>query len=191
MVPPTVGTNQGGYEIYTVLGEAFGSGLPLGYLFVKNIGKPAVHSKQKVLEQFLTHFRDKYQLKVNFTHTDKDASEIGACRCIYPDAKEQLCFWHSLDAVKTRLRILRRQPAHYDVKAATDAFNFIEPTFLPVKQQPVSQPVCCLFRLDCFIVYPHPLLGLCRSGPPCASHTGETPPQRRVSGRLPCRRCRH
>ncbi|KDQ14257.1 hypothetical protein BOTBODRAFT_110345 [Botryobasidium botryosum FD-172 SS1] len=135
------GTNKGGYEIFSLLGEAYGSGMPLGYLLVKSIGKAAPNSKQHLLEQFLRHFRDEYKLTVNFTLSDKDFAEIGACRSVFPRAKHQLCFWHCLRAVKRRLSILRRQPAHYDWQEAVSEFTLIEPTFLPKAQRSSSTHV--------------------------------------------------
>ncbi|KIO23612.1 hypothetical protein M407DRAFT_47609, partial [Tulasnella calospora MUT 4182] len=134
------GTNHAGYEVFTILGEAYGSGLPLGYLLLKAIGDLAEGSKRRVLEEFLKHFRDRWRLVVKVTLSDKDWSEIGACQRIFPDAKHQLCFWHCLRAVRKRLAILHRQPGPYNVAEAVMEFPFIDPTFLPLAQQPTSTP---------------------------------------------------
>ncbi|KAG8894884.1 hypothetical protein FRB99_000926 [Tulasnella sp. 403] len=131
-------TNQGGYEVFALLGEAYGSGLPLGYLFVKKTGDPAPNAKTNILEQFLQHFRDKWNLQLKFTLSDKDPSEISAFRAMWPKAKHQLCFWHCLRSMKTRLSVLKRQPAHYNVVDAVQEFSFIDKTFLPLTQQPKS-----------------------------------------------------
>ncbi|KAG8900028.1 hypothetical protein FRB99_006294 [Tulasnella sp. 403] len=88
-------TNQGGYEVFALLGEAYGSGLPLGYLFVKKTGDPAPNAKTNILEQFLRHFQDKWNLQLKFTLSNKDPSEISAFCTMWPKAKHQLCFWHS------------------------------------------------------------------------------------------------
>ncbi|KDQ08348.1 hypothetical protein BOTBODRAFT_166049 [Botryobasidium botryosum FD-172 SS1] len=135
------GTNRGGYEIFALLGEAYGSGLPLGYLLVKTVDKAVPNSKKRVLEQFLAHFRDEHELNVKFTLSDKDFAEIGACRTVFPKAKHQLCFWHCLKAIKKRLSILRRQPAHYNWVQAKQEFGFIDQQFVPVAQRPDSAPV--------------------------------------------------
>ncbi|KDQ05941.1 hypothetical protein BOTBODRAFT_624227, partial [Botryobasidium botryosum FD-172 SS1] len=135
------GTNRGGYEIFALLGEAYGSGLPLGHLLTKTVDKAAPNSKKRVLEQFLAHFRDKHRLKVKFTLSDKDFAEIGACHTVFPRAKHQLCFWHCLKAIKTRLSILRRQPAHYNSAQAKQEFDFIDQQFVPLAQQSDSAPV--------------------------------------------------
>lgn len=140
MIDAPGGTNRAGYEIFAVLGEAYGSGLPLGYLLVKATGDPAEGSKRQVIEAFLEHFRDRWKLVVKVTLSDKDWSEIGACQRIFPEAKHQLCFWHCLRAVKKRLAILRRQPGPYNVAEAAAEFSFIDPAFLPLAQQPTSAP---------------------------------------------------
>lgn len=66
--------------------------------------------------------------------TDKDTSKINAFQEVYPEAKHQLCFWHCLHAIRTRLAILRRRPKHYDVKEAMKEFDFIDETFVPLAQ---------------------------------------------------------
>ncbi|KAG8990423.1 hypothetical protein FRB90_001762 [Tulasnella sp. 427] len=134
------GTNHTGYEVYALLGEAYGSGLPIGYLFLKATGESAPHSKQNVLEAFLLHFREKKSIKPIVTLSDKDWTEINAFRTIFPDAKHQLCLWHCIKAVKSRLAILWRQPAHYSAEEAKAEFAFIDRNFLPLAQQPVTLP---------------------------------------------------
>lgn len=97
-----------------------------------------------MLVAFLKYFRDKGLNRIEFTLSDKDWSEIGALQHVFPEAKHQLCFWHCLRAVKTRLSTLRRQPAHYDVEAVINEFpgpDCIDRHFLPLAQQPVSAPV--------------------------------------------------
>jgi hypothetical protein len=66
--------------------------------------------------------------------TDKDWSEINSFLATLPDAKHQLCYWHAIRAVKTRLAILQRAPAPYNVKAAKAEFNWIDESFVPVNQ---------------------------------------------------------
>ncbi|KAG8942368.1 hypothetical protein FRC03_003274 [Tulasnella sp. 419] len=134
------GTNRAGCELFTLLGEAYGSGLPLGYIFIKSTGEGEENAKRGILEQFLKYFRDEWKLEVKFTLSDKDKSEIGACCCVFPEGKHQLCFWHCLRAIKTRLSILRRQPAYYNITQATQEFDFIEHDFLPLAQQSINAP---------------------------------------------------
>ncbi|KAG8898534.1 hypothetical protein FRB99_007378 [Tulasnella sp. 403] len=131
-------TNQSGYEVFALLGEAYGSGLPLGYLFMKKTGDPAPNAKTNILEQFLQHFQDKWNLQLKFTLSNKDPSEISAFRAMWPKAKHQLCFWHCLRSMKTQLSVLKLQPAHYNIVDAIQEFSFIDKMFLPLTQQPKS-----------------------------------------------------
>ncbi|RDX40007.1 hypothetical protein OH76DRAFT_1366849 [Lentinus brumalis] len=127
-------TNGSGFELYALLGEVYGSGIPLGYLLLRS--SAGVKGGK---EQFLTHFlgaiRDKWNIQAHFTLTDKDWSEINACRASYPDAKHQLCYWHCLRAIKTRLSILRRTPAFYNSTEAHAEFSWIDEAFVPVQQR--------------------------------------------------------
>ncbi|KAJ7212431.1 hypothetical protein C8J57DRAFT_1539110 [Mycena rebaudengoi] len=70
----------------------------------------------------------------------RDWSEINAFLAKYPNAKHQLCFWHALRAIKTRLAILRRVPAHYAVESAHAEFNWIDEKFVPVSQSQEVAP---------------------------------------------------
>ncbi|EJD54251.1 hypothetical protein AURDEDRAFT_156030 [Auricularia subglabra TFB-10046 SS5] len=107
-------TNSRRFELYALLGEAYGSALPLGFLLLSNNGG-AAGGTQRCLEKFIAHFTEKLD-NIIFTHTDKNLPEINAFRA------------------KVRLAILRRQPAFYNVKAACAEFSWIDPTFLPLAQ---------------------------------------------------------
>ena len=126
----------GNWELFVLLGEARGSGLALGWCFVRSKGRnPETGSKEAILTAWLTHFRDKWNIKAKVTHSDKDHSEINAFACVFPEAKHQLCYWHVLRAIKKRLSILHCQPVHYDSKGAVKSFPFISPNFLPITQR--------------------------------------------------------
>jgi hypothetical protein len=89
-----------------------------------------------------------------FTLTDKDWSEINAFMAQYPEAKHQLCFWHALRAIKTRLAILRRAPAPYNVKLAHSEFDWIDQSFVPINQAQERVPVSfILFIFQSVIFY--------------------------------------
>ena len=128
-------TNGSNFELFALLGEAYGSGLPLGYLLVRSPGSTEGGEKQAILEQFLKHMVTKYNLRISTTLSDKDWSEINACRSTCNLSNHQLCYWHCLRAVKKRLATLRRQPAFYDVEEARQEFPWIDETFLPMKQR--------------------------------------------------------
>ncbi|KLO05591.1 hypothetical protein SCHPADRAFT_988086, partial [Schizopora paradoxa] len=122
-------TNGSSYELFALLGETYGKGLPLAYLLVKSDGTGPAGAKERLLTQFLKHVKCNWHLRVSVTLTDKDASEIAACRCVFPEATHRLCFWHALRAFKTRLSILRRAPAFYDVDNAVAEFPWIDAAF--------------------------------------------------------------
>jgi hypothetical protein len=107
---------------------------------VKSTAASPVGAKCRILSCFLRYFQDRWNLNVKVSLSDKDWSEINACRQVFPNAKHQLCFWHCLQAIKKRLAILRRQPGPYNVNEAMATFSFINSTFLPLAQQPLSAP---------------------------------------------------
>src|SRR5207248_1250035 len=86
----TYGTNSAGIDLFTVLAEVDGTGIPLAYCFaeilVSEDGK-----KQKdpgattcLLTQFLKPLKTS-GFRLTFFRSDKDFSEIGAIKQIWPD----------------------------------------------------------------------------------------------------------
>lgn len=128
-----------------MLGEIYGSGAPLGYLLVQSSPESAPGGKEQFLRQLLEHFKTVWKVRAIATLSDKDWSEINAFLAKYPEAKHQLCFWHALRAVKTRLSILRRVPAHYAVDMAHAEYNWIDKTFVPISQSQEAEPVRFVF----------------------------------------------
>ena len=120
-----------------MLGEARGAGILLGWCFIraKAGSKDTQNGKQKILTEFLQHFRDEWEIRPLVTLSDKDFSEINAYSNVFPSAKHQLCFWHCIRAVKKRLAVTRRQPGFYNVGQAQAEFPFIHPHFLPLTQR--------------------------------------------------------
>ena len=70
------------------------------------------------------------------TLSDKDWSEINAMQDVWPKAKHQLCFWHTLQALKRRLANSRTLPAIYNSEEAHSKFPFIRTSFVPIYQLP-------------------------------------------------------
>ena len=103
IIPPTTGN----WELFALLGEAHGAGIPLGWCFVHSKGPKGSQDggKQKVLIDFLQHFHDEWGIQPLVTLSDKDFSEINAYSNVFPSAKHQLCFWHCLHAVKKCLAV--------------------------------------------------------------------------------------
>lgn len=93
------------------------------------------------MKDLLDHFNKTWQLRAIITLTDKDMAEINAFLAKFPEAKHQLCFWHALRAIKKRLAILRRMPAHYDAALAHAEFDWIDTKFVPIGQSQEVGPV--------------------------------------------------
>ncbi|TFK47321.1 hypothetical protein OE88DRAFT_1636709 [Heliocybe sulcata] len=124
----TFKTNAAGYELFAIIAEAHGQSLALGLLFTKGIGESEAGSKEKILVEVLTWYKQ-HAPNVKFTLSDKD-TEINACRTVMPKAKHQLCYWHALKYVRERLS-KNKPPAAYDPRKAHGVFGFIDPTWAP------------------------------------------------------------
>ncbi|KAI9806204.1 MAG: hypothetical protein M1825_006319 [Sarcosagium campestre] len=105
----TYGTNNAGMELFAVLAELDGTGVPLAYLFLE---KPSLEDGSKksdpgavigVLCQFLTPLKDA-GFDPKFFGCDKDTSEIAAAKLVWPTATIQLCFWHAKRAIRKKLK---------------------------------------------------------------------------------------
>ena len=97
--------NGARFEVFALLGEIYGSGLPLGYLLIQsNIRE--LGAKEQFINRFISYIHDHWDLQIIFTLMDKDWSEINSFLATIPDAKHQLCYWHAIQAVKSRLSIL-------------------------------------------------------------------------------------
>ncbi|KAJ7756443.1 hypothetical protein DFH07DRAFT_742593 [Mycena maculata] len=130
----TFNTNKSGFECFALLGEVFGSGLPVGFLLIKT-NNPDPNQKEQYIRSVIRHFVDNWNLRVRQCLTDKEITEINALLGELPeDVKYQVCFWHSIRIVKGRLCVLARRPAHYDVKEAFSEFDWIDRDFVPIAQ---------------------------------------------------------
>ena len=106
----------------------------MGYLLIQSGKDGAAGAKERFIKKLLEHFHKVWKIRPIITLTDEDISEINAFAAEFPSAKHQLCFWHCLRAIKTRLSILRRPPKFYDVKEAVGEFDWIDPDFVPAQQ---------------------------------------------------------
>jgi hypothetical protein len=94
----------------------------------------------------LEHIKNKWKVKPIITLTDKDWSEINALQAVFASSKLQLCYWHALRAVKTRLSILKRRPLFYDVDEAQAEFgDAIDKGFVPAAQLEPGTRVVSLY----------------------------------------------
>ncbi len=113
----------------------------MGYLLIQT-DESNPGAKERYLTAFLNHFKEVWNVNAKVTLTDKDITEIKTFLTVYPDAKYQLCYWHALKAVRTRLSILRRKPKYYNVDEAHKEFEFIDKSFVPRYQSLELNPVC-------------------------------------------------
>lgn len=105
----TSGTNNAGMNLFAVLAEVDGIGVPIAYCFVDVIASndgvkradpgALIH----ILEQFLQRVRQAC-FNPTFFGTDKDASEIAAVKLVWPETTLQLCYWHAKRAINTKLK---------------------------------------------------------------------------------------
>ena len=96
-------------DLFVVLSELEGTGVPLSYLLVGiNAGDEPSKAANSgamtcMLQQFLPPLKMK-GLNPSFFGCDKDRSEIVAIRHTWPNTTIQLCYLHAKRAVRNRLR---------------------------------------------------------------------------------------
>lgn len=129
----TFGTNNSGMDLFAVLAEVEGIGIPLAYCFV---GKaPSVDGSNQsnpgaltfLLEEFLRHLQQA-GFSPTFFGVDKDLAEIAAVRSVWPDTTLQLCLWHAMRAIRAKLKDASpsRAQAQYFPEVALDIVPGLE-----------------------------------------------------------------
>ncbi|THC98128.1 hypothetical protein EYZ11_002416 [Aspergillus tanneri] len=111
----TFGTNSGGMDLFAVLAEVEGTGVPLAYCLVELLKPPPqANPAQKkpiradpgattyILQQFLERLKN-FGFNPRCVAIDKDSSEIAAVTAVWSGVKVQLCYWHVKRAVSTKL----------------------------------------------------------------------------------------
>ena len=126
-------------ELFAVVADMLGEGLPLGYLFITTEENAAPLTKQNALIAWMKAIRS-LGIDPRFTLSDKDQSEINALKAVWPIAKHQLCLWHILRALKRRLS-QNEHPALYHAFEAHHAFPDIDPAFIPLRQMSADEKV--------------------------------------------------
>ena len=126
-------------ELFAIVTDMLGEGLPLGYLFITTEANAAPLTKQNALTAWMKAIRS-LGIEPRFTMSDKDQSEINALREVWPDAKHQLCLWHILRALKRRLS-QNENPILYNALEAHHAFPDIDPAFVPLRQMSADEKV--------------------------------------------------
>lgn len=109
VIDATYGTNSAGCDLFAVLAEFDGTGVPLAYLFVERSvlsESPLSNCSGKmahILQQFLRQLKN-MGFNPSFFGCDKDKSELKAIQEVWPLVRVQLCFWHAKRAINTKLR---------------------------------------------------------------------------------------
>ena len=110
----TYGTNNMGMHLFAVLAEVDGAGIPLAYCFTEvfkdnnqGVRRADPGATTSLLAQFLRPLCAA-GFNPTFFGTDKDLSEIGAIREVWPETTIQLCYWHARRAVRTKLASSRK-----------------------------------------------------------------------------------
>jgi hypothetical protein len=105
----TYGTNSGGLDLFAVLAEVEGVGIPLAYCLVAVLESPEKKrphadpgAMTHILQQFLECIKG-FGFNPRCIALDKDTAEIAAVTTIWPDIKVQLCYWHVKRAVSIKL----------------------------------------------------------------------------------------
>ena len=129
-IDATYGTNKAGMSLFAVLAELDGTGIPLCYCFVEVLkdqnGKcqASPGATTSVLALVLLKLRD-FKFSPTFFGTDKDFSEIGAIRQVWPSKTTiQLCYWHFRRALRTKFASSRQCDTQREYKPG-DAKNLI------------------------------------------------------------------
>ena len=103
VIDSTFKTNQEKFELFVVLINYGGHGIPLAYLYVDTFTAPKdrlqdpknrINSRVKVLKEFFSLLRSEGILPI-FVLVDKDAGQIAAIQEVWSwMANIQLCLWH-------------------------------------------------------------------------------------------------
>ncbi|KAJ6093841.1 hypothetical protein N7499_003172 [Penicillium canescens] len=110
----TFGTNSGGMDLFAVLAEVEGTGVPLAYCLVELLKPPQANLAEGkpvradpgamtyIIQQFLERLKI-FGFNPRCVAVDKDPSELAAVTTVWPGVKVQLCYWHVKRAVGTKL----------------------------------------------------------------------------------------
>ncbi|CAD6983061.1 unnamed protein product [Tilletia controversa] len=98
----TFGTNNSGHDLFAVLAEVNGTGVPLLYLLLDTKDMRGDGRRIEMLSEVLAMLKG-MGVSPSFVGCDKEAAEIKAIGQVWPDAKVQLCYWHVRRALRQRL----------------------------------------------------------------------------------------
>jgi MULE transposase domain. len=95
-------TNALGYELYSVVAEVNGQGIPVAFIFTTSDGTAEEGAKERMLQDLLEYLKKRCP-NIMFTLSDKELSEINAFQVKLLQAKHQLCYWHAIRYIEERL----------------------------------------------------------------------------------------
>ncbi|CAG8538421.1 3239_t:CDS:1 [Paraglomus occultum] len=143
IVDSTFKTNQENFEVFAVINNCGGYGVPFAYLYVSTMAASSerlhdltnnINTRVKVLKEFFSLLRADGVLP-SFILLDKDAGEIAAAEEAWSwTASIQICLWHVEHAVERKLREKRQKMSQYTSQVANDAkqqFEFIDEHWIP------------------------------------------------------------
>ena len=143
IIDSTFKTNQENFEVFVVINNCGGYGVPLAYLYVSTMTASSerlhdptnnINTRVKVLKEFFSLLRADEVLP-SFILLDKDAGQIAAAEEAWSwTANIQICLWHVEHAVERKLREKRHKTSQYTSHAANDArrlFEFIDESWIP------------------------------------------------------------
>lgn len=143
IIDSTFKTNQENFEVFAVINNCGGYGVPLGYLYVHTTTASSEHlhnpinninTRAKILKEFFSLLRADGVLPT-FILLDKDAGQIAAAEEAWSwTANIQLCLWHVEHAVERKLREKKFKASQYTSQVANDArrqFDFIDESWIP------------------------------------------------------------
>ena len=95
----SVKTNATGYELYSLIDEANGQVLPIGFILTAMTdGTAEKGAKEHMLDSFLPWFV-KHFPNIKFMGSEK-VSEINSLCKQLPKVKHQLCYWHAIKYIE-------------------------------------------------------------------------------------------
>jgi hypothetical protein len=149
VIDSTFKTNQEKFELFVVLINYGGHGVPLAYLYVDTFTAPEdrlqdprnrINSRVKVLKEFFSLLRSEGILPI-FVLVDKDAGQIAAIQEAWSwIANIQLCLWHIKRAIDRKLKEKKYKLSQYTqqrAKEANEQFSFIDVTWIPERREGV------------------------------------------------------
>ncbi|KAL3678621.1 hypothetical protein R1sor_021577 [Riccia sorocarpa] len=142
VVDNTFKTNALKFELFCLVGNMGGFGVPLSYFFFLKkqtasdgtIGPPPdlAQQRSRVLQLWLESLAER-NLQPLVCISDKDVSQLNALAVSFKHLEVQLCLHHAQQALEVRLMQTKTRGRMYTGKNAHDLFDFIDPDWGPVE----------------------------------------------------------